>query len=171
MLDLGTSLSLHHSLYVLWPETNNVLTRNLVHAKLIPITTEAVTNGSAIVTEEVSRGFVLSAEPELLVPLKERVVIEKLSVEHREAAGVDIDLTKKLGGVFYGFRGAHRVTFWVNNDGIGERISLDTVCTTSNGDDLSTVFTNDLVFNLWSFVKYRRHLLDELPVSEHELVD
>jgi hypothetical protein len=28
-----------------------------------------------------------------------------------------------------------------------------------------------LIFNLWGFVKYRRHLLDELPVSEHKLVD
>lgn len=171
MLDLGASLSLHHSLYVLWPETDNVLSRNLVDAKLIPITTEAVPNSATVVTEEISRGFVLPAEPELLVPLKERIVIKKLSVEHREAAGVDIDLAEKLGGVFYRLRCSHRITFWVNNDGVRERISLNSVGTPGNGDDLSAVFTNDLIFNLWGFVKYRGHLLNKLPVCEHKLVD
>ena len=171
MFNLSASLSRDHLLDVFRPEADNVLSWNLVHAKLISVTAEAVTNSAAVVTEEVASCLVLTAEPELLVTLKQRVVIKELSIQHREASSIDIDLPEKLGSVLHCLSGAKGVSLWMNNDGVSERISLNTVGSAGNRDNLSAVFTNDLVFNFRGFVQHRRHLIDELTVGEHELVD
>ena len=171
MLNLSASVRGDHLFDVLRPEADNVLARNLVYAKLITVTAEAVANRSTVVSEKVTSCLVLTAEPELLVALKQCVVVEELSIQHREAAGIDIDLSKELGRVLHRFSGAKRVSLGMNNEGVRERIALNTVGSTGDRDNLSTEFTNDLVLNLWAFVQHSRHLLDELAVSEHELVD
>lgn len=59
----------------------------------------------------------------------------------------------------------------MNHDGVGERIALDSVGSSSDGDNLSAVLTNNLILNIGGLIKDRCHLLNELTVSEHELID
>jgi hypothetical protein len=93
---LNVSAGLSHSFHVLWPEADNILSWNLVYAELVTITAESVANCSTVVTKEVARCFVLAAEPELLVTLKESVVIEEFAVKHGKTTSIDVYFTKKI---------------------------------------------------------------------------
>jgi hypothetical protein len=56
---------------VLGPQTDDILAGHLIDTELISISTEAVSNCSAVVTQKIATRLILAAEPELLVALKE----------------------------------------------------------------------------------------------------
>jgi hypothetical protein len=143
----------------------------LVNAQFIAIATESITNRSTVITEEISGRLVLSAEPELLISLKESVIIEKLTVEHGEATGVDIYFTEELASFFNRLWGCEIVAFRVDYDRVGEWIALDPVGSSRYRDYFSAVLANNLILDLCLFVDYCGHFIDKLPVGEHELID
>ena len=78
------------------PQADDIVVWNHVHGEHVTVPLESVTNCTAVISDKISARLIITAKPELLVLLKQLTVIKKLSVDHRETPGINVNVTRMI---------------------------------------------------------------------------